>query len=332
MDRLQKKTLLTKRSFTYTYYISEKSESNASKPVLFFIHGFPDSAHLWTDVVGQLSDLPYRVIAPDTLGYGGTSKPLDVEKYNYRDMTNDLEEILQAENVHKIIIIGHDWGSIIAQRFYFFHPEYVAGIILLNVAYRPPQEGKFDLTAANDFTEKTFGYPLFAYWEFFTADNAPKVAGENLDKFWEAMHGDEHDWMKKILCVRGAVRNYLLGNEHVPLKPYAKEPKWKDDFMQRFARDGFEAPFNYYKATANNVQSKSDADVPKQLYKVQLPMLYIGCTGDAVCREDLIEVPRKAGLLPDLEVQQITSGHWVPMEKPEEVAQYIRSFVNKRFP
>ncbi|KAI1608282.1 epoxide hydrolase [Exophiala viscosa] len=332
MDRLQKKTVVTKRSFTYTYYASKKNEENASKPTLFFIHGFPDSAHLWSGVVDHLSDLPYRIIAPDTLGYGGTSKPLDVEMYNYRDMTNDLEEILQAEDVQKAIVIGHDWGSILAQQFYFFHPEHVVGIILLNVAYRPPQEGKFDLTTMNNVTEKAFGYSLFAYWEFFTADDAPKIADENLDKMWEAMHGDEPEWMKKIFCGRGALRKYLLGNEHVPLKPYAKEAKWKDDFMQRFGNQTFEAPFNYYNATVNNVQSKSDADIPKELHKVQLPMLYIGCTGDAVCRSDAIEGPRKAGLLPDLEVQSIISAHWVPMEKPKEVAQHIRSFVTRRFP
>jgi pimeloyl-ACP methyl ester carboxylesterase len=330
MDLLEKKTLRIKRSLTYTYYVSAKGD--ATKPALFFIHGFPDSAYMWSDVVDQLADLPYKVIVPDTLGYAGSSKPTDTSLYNYARMAEDMVEILQAEDIARVIIIGHDWGSGLAQRFYLHHPEFVEGIALLNVSYLPPREEKFDLDAVNAFTEKVFGYPQFAYWEFFTADDAAEIVNNNLDKFWEVLHGDVDDWMKKMFCVRGAMRDYLLGDKHVPLKSYAREGRWKDDFMGRLMKDGFEAPFQWYKASVNNVQWESDRTIPKEVVTVRVPMLYIGCTGDSVCRSDMIEIPRKAGLLPDLEVQSIESGHWCAMEKPDEVAKHIRSFVTRRFP
>jgi len=317
---------------TYTYYASAKSQAHAERPVLFFIHGFPDSAHMWSDVVTQLSDLPYRVIVPDALGYGGTSKPTETSQYSYTGMSNDMLEILQAEEVDKVVIIGHDWGSGLAQRFYLHHPEFVTGIVLLNVAYLPPGENKFDLATVNNFTEQIFGYPQFAYWELFSADDGHQIINANLEKFWEVLHGDVDEWMKKMFCVRGAMKKFLLSDEHVPLKPYAKDPKWKNDFMERFKKDGFEAPLQWYKATVNNVQWESDRTIRKELLTVQIPMLYIGCTGDAVCRTDMIEIPRKAGLLPDLEVQTIECAHWCAMEKPDEVSRHIRDFVTKRFP
>ena len=135
MSQLQKKTLTTKRSLNYTYYVSPKSEAALSNPALFFVHGFPDSHHLWTDVIANLTSLPYRFVVPDCLGYGATDKPLDKSLYSYSGMANDLVDILEAEDIKDVIIIGHDWGSVLAQRFYLHHPELCSGVVLMNVAY-----------------------------------------------------------------------------------------------------------------------------------------------------------------------------------------------------
>ncbi|KAK5232877.1 hypothetical protein LTR47_006104 [Exophiala xenobiotica] len=331
MNQLKKKTLDVKRSLTYTYYISDKTDANSSKPVLFFIHGFPDSAHMWSDVIDRLSVLPYRILAIDTLGYAGSSKPTDTALYSWSDVTNDCLEILDAEDIKKTILIGHDWGSSLAQRLYLHHPDHVSGIVILCVSYRPPTYKRYDLDAANAQAEQTFGYTSFAYWELFTATDGAKIINENLEKFWEVLHGDVDDWMKKMFCVRGAMRAYLLDDEHVPLKPYAKDPKWKNELMERYQRDGFEAPVQYYKAVANNIQSESDMSIPKERLKLQVPVCYVGCTGDAVCRTDLNDSPKAAGLMPDLEEHVIESAHWVAQEKPEEVAKIIKDFVTKRF-
>lgn len=43
------------------------------------------------------------------LGYGGTDKPLDASLYRIKLMAKDLSDILDAENLDKVIVIGHDW-------------------------------------------------------------------------------------------------------------------------------------------------------------------------------------------------------------------------------
>jgi soluble epoxide hydrolase/lipid-phosphate phosphatase len=75
---------------------------------LLFIHGFPDSAHIWSGVVATLCDLPNKIIIPDCLGYVGTDKPEDPSLYAYKDQADDLVDLLGNENAESTTIIGHD--------------------------------------------------------------------------------------------------------------------------------------------------------------------------------------------------------------------------------
>lgn len=332
MSQLEKKTIQTKRSLTYTYYTSPAGKGDASKPALLFLHGFPDSALMWSEVVDSLSDLPYRVVVPDCLGYAGTSKPTDVSLYKTSGQSADLVEILQAEDIKHVIVIGHDWGALLAQRFYNHYPEMCSGLVLCNVSYRAPTAEKFDLDATNAMTTQAVGYPIFQYWYLFTAPDGYKIMNNNLEKFWEVLHGADDEWMKKMFCEKDAMTNYFSRDKRVELKPHGKDPKWKKDFMDRLSKDGFEAPTNWYKAVKNNVQWEDDKSIPQENYVVKIPFFFLGCTGDAVCRTDLINIPRAAGQLPDFDMTEIESGHWCAMEKPKEVASAIRGFVTKRFP
>ncbi len=331
MEGLQKKTLTTKRSFKYTYYTSRSGQSNSQHPALFFIHGFPDSARLWTDVVAKLGDLPNKIIVIDCLGYAGTDKPEDVHQYAYDGQAADHYEILAAENAERTIIVGHDWGSAIAQRTYLHNRELFCGVILVNVAYLVPSDEKFDLAAVNELTTKIFGYPQYAYWELFTAPDGAEVIDGHLEKFWEVLHGDDNEWMKKMFCTSGAMRAYLLGPEEVPLKSYAKEPRWKDDFMKQFKSDGINSPLQMYRSTATNVQFDSDLKISRDKLAIEVPILFIICTGDAVCRRELMIPAQQRGLVPDLKEVVVESAHWSPMEKPDELAAHMRDFLNERY-
>lgn len=332
MDQLDRKTLTTKRSLEYTYYTSSAEDKN--EVPLLFCHGFPDSSFLWNDILVHLGKLGVttkrKVIVPDMLGYGGTSKPLDSKLYSYKDMANDLCDILDAENVRKVVVVGHDWGSPMVQRFYGFHPDRVDKMVLLNVAYHPPTkpgDPPFDLEASNKMFEGIFGAPLWAYWEFFLSEDGPQLMRENLQKVYEAQHGDVEDWSFKLFCVRGAWRTYVTGTESVPLKSFANEKRWKDSFFEQFQRDGFEAPIQWYKVYVDGVQCEADKAIPLERHKIEVPVLFVGCTKDGNNKVDFIEIPRQGGLLPDLTVKQLDCAHWSPMERPGEVANLIGEFL-----
>lgn len=43
------------------------------------------------------------------LGYGGTDKPLTPESYKSSSMSDDIVQLLDAENIDNVVAIGHDW-------------------------------------------------------------------------------------------------------------------------------------------------------------------------------------------------------------------------------
>lgn len=169
MDNLTKKTITTKRGFEYTYYVSPAA---AGKPTLLLHHGFPDQAEEWEDLItNHLKPAGYGAIAPDLLGYGGTSKPTDPAAYKFGGMTADLLEIIDAEKVDKVVSLGHDWGSRAAQLFYNLHPERVNGLVMVNVAWSGANRVPFDLDQVLAQSQQVFGYGTVWYWKLFTADD-----------------------------------------------------------------------------------------------------------------------------------------------------------------
>lgn len=215
---------------------------------------------MWQQVASGLKPTNHPIIIPDLLGYDGTDKPTDPAEYRWDHMTKDLTEILDAENVQKCISIGHDWGSGCASRFYQYPPDRVVGLVNLNVPYLPLGRAPFDLDAYNALTEGAFGYPLYSYWYFFTAADGAAVIQGDLDVFHDMLHASG-EGMKDFFCAKDGMRNPL---EHktkpeIAVRGYAKDPAFKQAFIERMKRDGFEAPLAWYKAMTTNVHYESES-------------------------------------------------------------------------
>lgn len=96
----------TSRKLTYNYvHISPTRGS----PYILFLHGFPSSLCDWRYQIVYFTNKGYGVIAPDILGHGRTSKPLDVQAYRGKSMAEDIIEILQYKKIDSAIGVGHDW-------------------------------------------------------------------------------------------------------------------------------------------------------------------------------------------------------------------------------
>ena len=201
---------------------------------------------------------------------------------------------------------------------------------MLAVGFMPLLRQGFDLDLVNQATEEQYGYPKFAYFEFLIAPDAPKIISENPEKFWEALHGDEEDRIKKMLCAKGALRKYILSNLRVSLKTYARSSEYKGDFMRRVKQDGFDGPVQWYKAIVSGVQSASDMSLPADRSKLEVPALYIGSSEDVINGPDLVEQQEAAGYLPKQESVTLETGHWSPMESSREVSERVRAFIMRQ--
>ncbi|KXJ97157.1 epoxide hydrolase [Microdochium bolleyi] len=338
MDALQKKTIESNsRGLTYTYYASPPAAiasagSISNIPTILLTHGFPDEAHMWSGVVSRLAPKGYRLIVPDMLGYAGTSKPTDPASYRYKHLTSDLIDILDAEGVSKVISVGHDWGSEIAQRLYLWHPDRVAALVMVNLAYMPPGPEPIDVAKSNAMTEKVFGYQMLAYQVFLAADRAPAILREKADRLYTAAHAAGEDAMKELFCVPGALEKFLDGTEETPVRPYAEDEGMRERFVARFRRDGFEGPVNYYRAFhADMNRSDEVGELTPDRFVVKVPAFFVACTQDAVCRPELVGTALDKGLLPDFDSMVLECAHWSPLEKPAEIAAGIDNFVQKKF-
>lgn len=148
--------------------------------------------------------------------------------------------------------------------------------------------------------------------------------------------------MREMFCVPGAMGEYVTQtgrwkNRTVELKSYAAEdPSIFQRFKERMSRDGFEGPVQYYHSLAENTMLEDERALcqKEEDKQIDVPMLYIGQTGDWVCRTDLMADAVEAGLVQkeNLVERVVEAGHWVLYEKPEEIAETIREWLGRKFP
>ena len=96
------------------------------------LHGFPESALSWRHQMASLAHAGYRVWAPDLRGYGGTTRPDGLDAYQLEALLEDVAALIEASNTSRVILIGHDWGGIIAWYYAMRRPERVEALIVLN--------------------------------------------------------------------------------------------------------------------------------------------------------------------------------------------------------
>lgn len=202
---------------------------------------------------------------------------------------------------------GHDWGSATAQRFYLYHRQRCIGLSINSLAYQIPSPAPFDLDEQNQQTAKRFGYPQWEYWNFFTSPSAPNLMRQNIRRFYEVMHGNlpssdpkeggRDIWMREMFCVPGAMQDYITSsgkykNWTVDLKPYAEDEELWERFRERLCRDGLEGPVNYYFSLKENTMLGDERALceTEKDKRIDVPVLYIGQTGDWVCRTDLVSL------------------------------------------
>src|SRR5215216_4209271 len=102
-------------------------------PLLLFLHGFPDFWYLWNNQIDHFSQ-SYRVVAPDLRGYNLSDKPVDVAQYRLPLIVEDIRALVDHLGQQPIILVGHDWGSVVAWEFAARYPVYLAKLIIFSTA------------------------------------------------------------------------------------------------------------------------------------------------------------------------------------------------------
>ena len=103
-------------------------------PAFVVLHGFPDNAHIYDDLIPHLVSAGRRVIAVDFLGFGASDKQ-EGAQYSFDQQLGDLETVVKALKVDKVIPVGHDSGGPAAVNFALRYPERTTAVCLMNAFY-----------------------------------------------------------------------------------------------------------------------------------------------------------------------------------------------------
>lgn len=155
--------------------LGPKSGAKNKAPLIVMIHGFPDFWYTWRDQMEGLSD-NYQVVAIDQRGYNLSDKPKGVENYDMRLLAGDVAAVIKHLGRDKAIVVGHDWGGMVAWSLAMAMPEVVDRLIILNL---PHPRGIARELATNAEQQKNSQYAR----NFQKDDAASKLKPEQL-AFW----------------------------------------------------------------------------------------------------------------------------------------------------
>lgn len=98
---------------------------------VLLLHGKNFSGAYWESTIEPLVAKGFRVIAPDQIGFGKSSKPENIN-YSFEMMARTTRELLAARGVTQAHVIGHSMGGMLAARLAILYPEQVQQLVLVN--------------------------------------------------------------------------------------------------------------------------------------------------------------------------------------------------------
>jgi pimeloyl-ACP methyl ester carboxylesterase len=182
-------------------------------PLVVMIHGFPDYWYSWRDQMPALAK-HFQVVAIDQRGYNKSDQPKGVDNYKVEKLVGDVAAVLKHFTSDKAVIVGHDWGGLVAWTFAMLHPEKTDRLIVLNL---PHPKCMMRELANNPEQQKNSQYA-----RNFQKDGAEKMLSPELLTFWvKEPEARAHYLAAFKRSSLEAMLNYYRAN-------YPREP-YKDD-------------------------------------------------------------------------------------------------------
>jgi pimeloyl-ACP methyl ester carboxylesterase len=113
-------------------------------PLVLLLHGFPQFWWAWRAQLAGLAAAGFRVVAPDLRGYGASDKP--PRGYDLPTLSSDVAALVRALGEQDAVIVGHDWGGLLAWTTAALHPRSVRRLVILSMAH--PRELRAAITDA----------------------------------------------------------------------------------------------------------------------------------------------------------------------------------------
>ncbi len=111
--------------------LSCRAAGRVGDPVLVFLHGFPEAAFVWDELLEHFADR-YRCVAPNLRGYERSSAPADVEAYRAKHLVGDISSLIDSLGGELAALVAHDWGGALAWGLAAQRPEAIHRLVIVN--------------------------------------------------------------------------------------------------------------------------------------------------------------------------------------------------------
>ena len=285
------------------------------RPVLMFLHGFPEAAFVW-DALLQHFARPenggFRCVAPNLRGYERSSAPADVKAYRARHLVQDIVALMDAEcgsGQAVAALIAHDWGGGIAWNLANQHPGRLHRLVIVN----SPHPGTFLRELQTSLAQQAAS----AYMNFLIRPDAATLLAEGdyrrLFGFFESM---------------GAAA--APGTPGAPIGSGWLSAEVRAQYRAVWQL-GLDGGLNYYRASPLRPATEQDPgasaiSLPPEMLHIPQPTLVLWAQGDIALLPGLCE--GLEAFVPHMRLVPLPQAtHWVVHEQPARVITEIADFL-----
>ena len=272
--------------------LSCRGAGASSRPVLVFLHGFPEAAFVWDELLEHFS-ARYRCIAPNLRGYERSTAPADVEAYRAKHLVGDISSLIDVLGGGLAALVAHDWGGAIAWGLAAQRPEAIGRLVIVNSPH--------PATFLRELRENPAQRAASAYMNFLCRPDAEELLSAN-----------DYARLWPFFTNMGAADPGRIGGGWLtePVRERYREV-W---------RAGLRGGCNYYRASPLRPPLTDEDPVPK--IELSLAAVTSHAPTLVIWAEDDIALPIALldGLeayVPDLRVVPVPGAtHWIVHERP----------------
>ncbi len=266
--------------------------------LILFLHGFPEFWYEWKHQLTEFSQ-DYQAVAVDMRGYNLSSRPAAINRYEMPQLIEDIRELAAHLGASKFVLVGHDWGGVVAWSFAIAHPDLLDKLIIVNAPH--PEIFNRELQE-NPAQQKASEYILM-----FRGPQAETILSAN---HYAALVG--------TVLTEGLKAGYFTEED-------------KQAYLQAWSQPGaLTGGLNYYRASKLSPPVPGDPLPANNAapHPFSVPTLVIwGEKDTALLTGNLNGLDR---FVPNLQIKRVPEGtHWVIHEQPELVNRYLREFLQQ---
>ena len=284
---------------------------------IWLLHGFPECWYSWREQIRALAAAGYRVFAPEMRGYGQSSSPAEIVDYELLTLCGDIQQAMDHFGHEQVVMVGHDWGAVVAWHLALLEPERVTRLITMSVPFagrarRPVIEIMRELYADR------FNYILY----FQAPGVAERELNADIERTLRLFMQDQDVFLQK----KPASATLLEGVSAPEALPQWCSREDLDVYVQAFAEHGFRGPLNWYRNFERNWQ-RTEPLAGKQVLQ---PTLFLMGDRDPVGVFEAHTLKRMPDSVPHLEQHVLANcGHWIQNEQAQQVNALMLGFLKK---